>query len=146
MLARLHRFSTGNGGGRGWLSRTVRLLLVKRLLLGALAVGLVIGATLTVLAEGDTQPASIDVSASPGPGGVLEPELGTAIQALRGRVTGQSGEVLVVQTATREILVDPPSGFSAPVGACIQVQGEVPRGQVFQANTASLAPPEACPF
>jgi hypothetical protein len=76
-------------------------------------------------------------------------EIDSAIQALRGHIVGQSGDLLQVQTATRQVLVHAPFGFSAPVGACIQVSGQVPLGPVFEAEQASLVPAEeraaACP-
>jgi hypothetical protein len=76
-------------------------------------------------------------------------QIDSAIQALRGQVVGQTGDLLEVQTASREVLVHPPTGFSAPLGACIQVSGQVPLGPVFEAEQASLVPAEeraaACP-
>jgi hypothetical protein len=108
-------------------------------------VGLVLGLTAGVLAESDDQVGSIGVSEAPDPGGRPDVEIGTAIQALRGRVVGQSGDLLELQTPSRQVLVHPPAGFSAPLGACIQVVGQVPLGPVFEADQASPAPPEACP-
>ena len=81
---------------------------------------------------------------------VVDVEIDSAIQSLRGQVVGHSGELLQVQTTTREVLVHPPAGFSAPLGACIQVSGQVPLGPVFEAEQASLVPAEdraaACPW
>ena len=81
--------------------------------------------------------------------GVVDVEIDSAIQALRGQVVSQTGDLLQVQTTTRQVSVRPPAGFSAPLGACIQVSGQVPLGPIFEAEQASLVPTEdraaACP-
>jgi hypothetical protein len=73
---------------------------------------------------------------------VVDVEIDSAIQALRGQIVAQGGDLLQVQTTTRQVMVRPPAGFSAPVGACIQVSGPVPLGPVFEAEQASLVSPE----
>jgi hypothetical protein len=112
---------------------------VKRFTLGAVVVGLVVSLAPTVLAESDTPDAGV----------LLDPEIGTAMQALRGRVIAESGDSFELQTTSRQLMVHVPGGFSAPLGACIQVSGQVPLGPVFEAEQASLVPPEdraaACP-
>jgi hypothetical protein len=84
-----------------------------------------------------------------GSSGIVDVEIDSAIQALRGRVVGQTGDLLQVQTTTRQVLVHPPPGFSATLGACIQVSGQVPLGPILGAEQASLVPAEdraaACP-
>jgi hypothetical protein len=110
---------------------------VKRFTLGAVVAGLVIGLAPTVLAESDASDSRVQ----------LDPEIGTAMQALRGRVVSQSGDTLELETPTRRVVVHVTTPF--PVGACIQVAGQVPLGPVFEAEQASLVPPEdrspACP-
>jgi hypothetical protein len=82
-------------------------------------------------------------------GGVISVEIDSAIQALRGRVVDETGDMLQLQTTSRQIMVHAPPGFSAPLGACIQVSGQVPLGPIFEAEQASLVPaedrPAACP-
>jgi hypothetical protein len=113
----------------------------------AVLLGVVMTAAPGARAQGEEQVGSIDVSAPES--GVLDVQIGTAIEALRGRVVGQSGEILRLETTTREILVRAPAGFSAPLGACIQVSGEVSLSPVFKAEQVSLVPPEerasSCP-
>ena len=106
-----------------------------------------VGALLGAAALAHVQSAESDDQASNT--ATVDVELDSAIQALRGRLVGQSGEAVLVQTTTRDVLVHLPPGFSAPIGACIQVAGQVPLGPVFEAEQASLVPAEdraaACP-
>jgi hypothetical protein len=82
-------------------------------------------------------------------GAAVDVEIDSAIQAVRGRIVDETGDMLQVQTTTRQVIVRAPPGFSAPLGACIQVAGPVPLGPVFEAERASLVPAEdraaACP-
>jgi hypothetical protein len=113
-----------------------------------LLVSLATSAAPVVLAQRAQWAGRVDVS-PPAESGVLDVGIGTAVQAVRGRVVGRIGDVLRFETATREMLVRPPSDFSAPLDACIQVAGQTPLGPVFQADKASLVPPDeraqACP-
>ena len=109
-------------------------------LVRAVALGVLLAAVPLAPVESDEQASTT---------GAVEVEIDSAMQAVRGQVTGQSGDLLQVRTATRQVLVRPPAGFSPPLGACIQVSGQVPLGPVFEAEQASLVPAEerasACP-
>lgn len=110
-------------------------------LVRVLVVGLMLAAAAPGHAENDEQSSSAGV--------VVDVEIDSAIQALRGRVVDESGDLLEVETSSRDVLVRAPPGFSAPLGACIQVTGQVPLGPIFEAEQASLVPAEdraaACP-